>query len=118
MVSAIKQVSKIKELDVSYWVKTRNSLSSQSTFLLWTGSLYAFVPNERKQHLFKIVGMSVSRCLPNEDNGWDFTSRELTYYLDPRTEEIIHQWQNPWTEEILQENDGESPPHLWEGRGF
>ena len=101
MVSVIKQVSKIKELDVSCWVKTRNSLSSQSTFLLWTGSLYAFVPNERKQHLFKIVGVSVSRCLPNNDNSWDFTSRELTYYLDPRTEEVIHQWQNPWTEETL-----------------
>jgi hypothetical protein len=59
------------------------------------------VPNEPKQHLFKIVGMSVSRCLPREDGSWDFTSRELTYYLDPKTEEILHQWHNPWTEETL-----------------
>ncbi|MDJ0745843.1 MAG: DUF1838 domain-containing protein [Xenococcaceae cyanobacterium MO_167.B27] len=101
MVNSIKKIITTQELDVSCWVKTRNSLSSKSTFLLWAGSLYAFVPNEKKKHLFKIVGMSVSRCLPNEDNSWDFTSRELTYYLDPDTEQIIHQWQNPWTGETL-----------------
>ncbi|MGB5711510.1 MAG: DUF1838 family protein, partial [Waterburya sp.] len=83
MVNSIKKINKTEELDVSCWVKTRNSLSSNSTFLLWTGSLYAFVPNEKRKHLFKIVGMSVSRCLPNEDNSWDFASRELNYYLDP-----------------------------------
>ena len=101
MVNSIKKINKTEELDVSCWVKTRNSLASNSTFLLWTGSLYAFVPNEKKKHLFKIVGMSVSRCLPNEDRSWDFTSRELTYYLDPKTEKVIHQWHNPWTGETL-----------------
>ena len=97
----MNKISKTEELDVSCWVKTRSSLSSNSTFLLWTGSIYAFVPNEKKKHLFKIVGMSVSRCLPSEDNSWDFISRELTYYLDPETEQVIHQWHNPWTEETL-----------------
>ena len=101
MVNLIKKIITTEELDVSCWVKTRCSLSSNSTFLLWTGSVYAFVPNEKKKHLFKIVGISVSRCLPNEDRSWDFSSRELTYYLDPHTEQVIHQWHNPWTGETL-----------------
>ncbi|MGK7872196.1 MAG: DUF1838 domain-containing protein [Xenococcaceae cyanobacterium] len=94
-------VSKIQEFDAKEWVKTRNSLDGQQTFLTWTGSVYAFFPNETQKLLFKIIGMSVSRCIAKEDNSWDFTSRELTYYLEPSTGEIIQKWENPWTGELL-----------------
>lgn len=94
-------VAQIKEFDAKEWVKTRNSLDGKKTFLPWTGSVYAFVPGEPKKHLFKIVGMSVSRCIANGENSWDFTSRELTYYLDPETGEVLHKWENSWTEEVL-----------------
>lgn len=48
-----------------------------------------------------MVGMSVSRCLLTEENCWEFTSRELTYYLDPATNEKLQTWKNPWTEEVV-----------------
>jgi Protein of unknown function (DUF1838) len=89
-------------LDAQYWVKVRSSLDpSVSTFLVWSGSIYAFVPGEKRQHLFKMIGMSVSRCLAVEENHWAFTSRELTYYLDPETGQKLQTWKNPWTEEVL-----------------
>lgn len=89
-------------LDARHWVKVRSSLDPErSTFLVWTGSIYAFIPNEKRQRLFKMVGMSVSRCLPVEEGHWAFTSRELTYYLDPETGEKLQTWKNPWTEEVL-----------------
>ncbi|MBW4562778.1 MAG: DUF1838 domain-containing protein [Mojavia pulchra JT2-VF2] len=95
-------VAQIQELDAQQWVKTRSSLDhSQSTFLIWTGKIYAFMPGEKRKLLFKIVGMSVSRCIPKEAGIWDFTSRELTYYLDPQTDEILPKWENPWTEETV-----------------
>jgi hypothetical protein len=95
-------VGQIQELDASHWVKTRSSLdANQSTFLTWLGNIYAFIPKEKKKLLFKIVGMSVSRCILKEEGAWDFTSRELTYYLHPETGEKLHQWQNPWTEETV-----------------
>jgi Protein of unknown function (DUF1838) len=85
-------------LDAQNWVKTRSSLDpTQSTFLVWAGTIYAFIPGEKRHRLFKIVGMSVSRCIATEPGSWDFTSRELTYYLDPETNEIVQQWENPWT---------------------
>ncbi len=90
-----------QEFDAKEFVKVRSSLDGQQTFLTWTGSIYAFVPDEPKKHLFKIVGMSVSRCIADTESSWDFTSRELTYYLDPSTGEILHQWQNPWTGELV-----------------
>ncbi len=94
-------VHSIQEFDAKDWVKVRSSLDGSQTFLTWSGSIYAFVPNEPKKRLFKIVGMSVSRCILDRDSSWDFTSRELTYYLDPSTGEILNKWENPWTEEIL-----------------
>ena len=83
------------------WVKIRNSTTGERAFLAWSGSVYAFLPGESKVHLFNIVGMNVSRCLENGDESWNFVSRELTYYLDPDTDEILHSWKNPWTGETL-----------------
>ncbi|WP_348243944.1 DUF1838 domain-containing protein [Leptolyngbya sp. DQ-M1] len=89
-------------LDAKYWVKIRSSLDpARSNYLIWTGAIYSFVPGEKRQCLFKMVGMSVSRCLPTEENCWAFTSRELTYYLDPKTGEKLQTWTNPWTEETV-----------------
>lgn len=89
-----------RELTAKEWVKVRSSLDGTASFLTWNGSIYSFVPGEPKRRLFKIVGMSVSRCIA-EDEGWKFTSRELTYYLNPDTGEILHQWPNPWTSETV-----------------
>lgn len=94
-------INEIQEFDAKQWVKARSSLDGDRTFLAWTGSIYSFVPNEKKKRLFDIVGMSVSRCIDNHNNSWEFTSRELTYYLDPNTKEILHKWENPWTGETV-----------------
>lgn len=92
----------IQSFTAEAWVKVRSSLdAAESTFLTWTGSIYSFIPGEKKQRLFKIVGMSVSRCIPATEGAWDFTSRELTYYLHPETGEILEQWENPWTGETV-----------------
>jgi hypothetical protein len=84
--------------DATDFVKVRGTTDGQQVFLVWHGEIYAMLPEERRQHLFSIVGMSVARCLPHSEQGWDFISRELTFYLDPTTQEILHQWHNPWTQ--------------------
>lgn len=95
-------IASVQEFDAKAFVKVRASLdASEQSFLTWTGSIYALVPEEKRKHIFKIVGMSVSRCIAKEEGVWDFTSRELTYYLDPSTEEILRRWENPWTGEML-----------------
>jgi Protein of unknown function (DUF1838) len=95
-------VSQNQELEPQHWVKTRSSLDpTQSTFLTWKGKIYTFIPGEKRQLLFKILGLSVSRCIPTAEGSWDFTSRELTYYLNPQTDEILPKWENPWTGETV-----------------
>ncbi len=93
-------VTQVQELDASQWVKTRSSLNpNESSLLAWQGKIYAFIPGEKRKLLFKIVGMSISRCILTEENCWAFVSRELTYYLHPETEEPLRKWENPWTGE-------------------
>ena len=95
-------IDKTQLVDVQQWIKTRASLDAkESNFLSWTGNIYSFIPGEKRQLLFKIVGMSVSRCITTGEGSWDFTSRELTYYLNPETKEILHKWENPWTQETV-----------------
>ncbi|MCU0545136.1 MAG: DUF1838 domain-containing protein [Oscillatoriaceae cyanobacterium Prado104] len=91
----------LQEFSAKEWVKTRSSLDGEATFLTWNVSIYSFVPNEPKKRLFKIVGMSASRCIADGEGSWQFTSRELTYYLDSNSGEILHKWENPWTGEIV-----------------
>jgi len=90
-----------QNFEAKEFVKVRGATDGSQAFISWTGSIYSLVPEEPKQHLFKIVGMSVARCIPDEKGGWDFTSRELTFYVNPATGEILHQWDNPWTQEVV-----------------
>lgn len=93
-ISDSSQTVKTSEL-----VRTRCSINGKDTYLEWSGSVYAFVPQERQRKLFNIIGMNVARCSQNQQGQWLLTSRELQYYLDPQTNQILNRWQNPWTGE-------------------
>jgi hypothetical protein len=92
----------MQRFNIEALIKVRGSLDEiEQTYLTWQGSLYARIPQQKPKQLFKIIGMSVSRCLPVDEGVWDFTSRELTLYLDPETGEVLRQWENPWTGEVV-----------------
>ena len=70
---------------------------------MWEGKLYSRVPGEKDRHLFDVVGINTRQCDqstdPKRGNGFRSVSREIMVYLDPETNAIIDQWQNPWTGE-------------------
>jgi len=69
----------------------------------WAGSMYSRVPGEKDRLLFKVEGMNVRACkaLHDEKRGYGYrsVSREVMFYLDPKTNEVLRKWQNPWTGE-------------------
>lgn len=91
----------IQTLGALELVRTRCSTDGSNVYTQWQGSVYAFVPQERQRKLFNIIGMNVARCLQDRQGQWFLTSRELTFYLDPQTNEILNYWQNPWTQEVV-----------------
>jgi Protein of unknown function (DUF1838) len=94
----------IQTLGTPEFLRTRCSMDGRNSYIEWRGAVYAFVPGEKQQKIFNIVGMSVARCFqnqqpPNQPQQWVITSRELNFYLDPKTNQILNRWQNPWTQE-------------------
>lgn len=88
-----------QSLGTTEFVRTRCSMDGRNTYIEWSGAVYAFVPQEKQQKLFNVVGMNVARCFQNQRKQWVLTSRELNFYLDPLTNRILNRWQNLWTGE-------------------
>lgn len=79
----------------------------------WYGRVYSRRMGERDKHLFNVEGMNIRSCRAIEDTerglGYKLVSRELLLYKDPKTNEVLNKWENPWTGEEVQvlhvEND-------------
>ena len=85
--------------DLEDFVKARLGFDGEETFTVWTGAVYGLVSGEPQRHLFDIVGMNVARGFRDDRGRWCMTSRELNYYLDADTQQVMHGWENPWTQE-------------------
>lgn len=67
----------------------------------WRGRVYSRVPGEKDRHLFNVQGMNIRACVtvPDANGGYGFrmVSREVMFYLDPNTDQVLRRWKNPWT---------------------
>jgi hypothetical protein len=72
---------------------------------MWEGKLYSRTPGERDRHLFNVFGINTRQCAqlsdPVRGPGYRSVSREIMVYLDPKTNEIVDEWANPWTGETV-----------------
>lgn len=72
----------------------------------WEGHVYSRIAGEKDRLLFNYVGMNVraSKTVndPEKGYGWRHVSRELLFYLDPKTNEILRTWENPFTDEKVE----------------
>lgn len=67
----------------------------------WSGKVFSRVEGEADRHLFDVEGMNVRQCTtlvdPKRGIGFRQVSRELMFYVDPATRQVLRQWTNPWT---------------------
>jgi len=67
----------------------------------WEGRAFARVPGERDKHVFNLNGMNIRQCVTIHDEkrgtGFRQVSREIMLYLDPKTNEVLRTFENPWT---------------------
>jgi hypothetical protein len=67
----------------------------------WRGGVMSRMPGEQDRHLFNVEGMNIRACVTVQDSqrgyGYRLVSREILLYLDPRTNEVLRTWKNPWT---------------------
>jgi hypothetical protein len=67
----------------------------------WTGRAYGRREGEPDRLLFNLEGMNIRQCVrvtdPVRGTGFRQVSREIMLYLDPRTNEVLRTWANPYT---------------------
>ena len=72
----------------------------------WKGTVYSRVPGEKDRHLFNVHGMNVRACKhftdPVRGVGSRSVSREVMFFLDPKTNEVVREWTNPWTKQKVE----------------
>lgn len=71
----------------------------------FSGNVYARRAGEPDRLLFRGDGFNIRRCIsvddPERGKGWRMVSREVWFYMDPETGEVLRTWDNPWTGETV-----------------
>jgi hypothetical protein len=71
----------------------------------FSGKIYSRVAGEPDRLLFLAEGMNVRQCVavtdPVRGKGYRLVSREVLFYLDPKTGQVLRQWVNPFTTETV-----------------
>jgi hypothetical protein len=70
------------------------------------GKVYSRVAGEPDRLLFLAEGMNVRQCVAVDDpvrgKGYRLVSREVLFYLDPVTGQVLRDWKNPFTGETVE----------------
>lgn len=82
-------------------LKVRASLNlGEEVVYWWTGNIYSYVSEEKSKLLFKMEGYNIGKIVESE-KGYNFLSREVALYKDPKTGEILEKWENPFTKKTV-----------------
>ncbi len=82
------------------FMRTRGDSSGKEVVFHWTGTVYSFIPGERRRELFLFEGFNVARTIV-KDGGFELLTREAAFFIDPRTGKILEEWRNPFTDTII-----------------
>ncbi len=78
------------------FMRTRGDASGKDVVYYWTGTVYSFIPGEKRRELFKFEGFNVAKTVVKE-SGFELLTREAAFFKDPITGEILESWKNPFT---------------------
>ena len=77
-------------------LKLRGDLSGDDFFFAFPGQAWAMVPQEQNYKCFRTFGFGSGKFEKMEEGVYRIYSREVLYYLDPDTGEILEEWSNPF----------------------
>jgi Protein of unknown function (DUF1838)/CpeT/CpcT family (DUF1001) len=72
--------------------------SAKDHDIVWriTGAAYSYQHGKRPIHLFDVDGFNIrARIETPEKDGWFLATREIVFYKDPKTGEVLNEWTNP-----------------------
>ncbi|MDZ4120856.1 MAG: DUF1838 family protein, partial [Candidatus Cloacimonadaceae bacterium] len=78
------------------FMRVRGDASGKEVVYHWTGTVYSYIPGERRRELFEFEGFNVARTVVKDD-GFELLTREAAFFKDTRTGKILETWHNPMT---------------------
>jgi Protein of unknown function (DUF1838) len=76
-------------------------IDGEPTVYYFKGEVFSRVPGEGDRKLFNVEGMNIRTCAsktdPKQGTGWRLVSRELLFYVDHKSGQLLRKWDNPWT---------------------
>ena len=86
------------------WARLAGNIDMKSTKYGWySGVVQGVRPGEAIRDLVGFTGFSCARLIPNEgeDGGYKKVLREIGYYTDLKSGEILEEWTNPYFNETV-----------------
>jgi hypothetical protein len=84
------------------YMRVRGDASGKEVFANWWVTVFAVVPGERPRPIMRLEGFNVGRFAKAADGSVEWISREVAYYRDLATWQILAEWRNPFTNEVNQ----------------
>jgi hypothetical protein len=78
-----------------------------------SGTIRGVRPGEAVRHLFNFEVFSSIRVVLRPDGNYDRMSKEVVFYTDPVTGDVLEQWDNPYTGERNRVVDIANDPYNW-----
>ncbi|GEM_PF-222114 len=85
------------ETNLRTLLKIQGDLSGDDIISGFAGKAWLWVPGEANHLAFQTYGVGATRLDYQGDGVWNFHHREILYYMDPKTGEILDTWTNPVT---------------------
>jgi hypothetical protein len=77
------------------FVRMRGDTSGADTIADWHTTVFIVEPGKRAVPIMRLDGFNVGRALKQPDGSYQWLSREVAYYRDLKTGNIITKWDNP-----------------------
>ena len=89
--------------NLNAWAKVLgNTDPTQETLSWFGGHIFAVQKDKPLQKLVGVDGLGVLRIEPQGDDVFRLFNREVAFYKDPNTEEIVDVWRNPLIDEEVE----------------
>ncbi len=90
------------EDNLAAFVKVRGSTNeSEEIFFYAAGTIYSFIPGERDVPLMGFEMYNVGK-MKKVEGGYHLLTREVGFYKDLKTGQILEQWYNPWIKDTCE----------------
>ena len=84
------------------WARIQADLNPEKeTICHCRGEVLGVKPGEAVKQLCNFETFLATRLIPQEDGTIRRLNKEVIFYTDARSNQIIHEWTNPWTGEVV-----------------